>query len=246
MNPVTSLATALAPNGALRAAINLGNPILARRQPNGTVAGVSVDLAQALANQHGLGLTLVVVDSARESVETVANEQADIGFFAIDPKRGESIAFTPPYVLIEGAYLVRDDSPLHHHTAVDQVGNRVVVGAGSAYDLYLSRALQAAQILRAATSPAVVDTFLAQHADVAAGVRQQLEADARRLGGLRLLDGSFMQIRQAMGLPRSRGEAAHQALTAFVQQQLASGFVVQALQRHGVEGVTVAPPVSTT
>jgi polar amino acid transport system substrate-binding protein len=137
----------------------------------------------------------------------VAQEKADIGFFAIDPLRGADIAFTAPYVLIEGCYLVREGSPLRANDEVDREGHTVVVGKGSAYDLYLTRQLNSARIERSPTSPTVVDTFMAlgDQADVAAGVKQQLEADAARLGGLRLLPGRFMVIRQAMGVPKSRG-----------------------------------------
>ncbi|AKQ56698.1 ABC transporter substrate-binding protein [Bordetella hinzii] len=228
--------------GKLRASINVGNPILARRDEQAGAAGVSVDLAREFAKRLEAELDLVVFASAGESVEAVAAEKADIGFFAIDPKRGEQIAFTHPYVIIEGAYLVREDSPVASREDVDREGLTVMVGKGSAYDLYLSRELRHASIARAPTSPAVVETFLAQGADVAAGVRQQLQADARRLGGLRMLEGHFMLIRQAMGLPKSRGQAAHAYLASFVEQMKATGFVAAALQRHGIEGAAVAGP----
>jgi polar amino acid transport system substrate-binding protein len=237
-----ALVLALAPGGRLRASINLGNPILASRTAaTGVVSGVSVDLARALAAQLGVEAEMQVVDSAARSVLAVRAGQADIGFFAIDPLRSAGIRFSAPYVLIEGAYLVRQDSTLSDPTQVDRAGTRVMVGLGSAYDLYLSRALRNAQLLRAATSPAVVDRFLAEGADVAAGVKQQLEADAARLGGLRLLPGRFMVIEQAMGLPAGRGEAAEQYLRDFVEQAKASGFVAQALARHGIQGAVVAP-----
>jgi polar amino acid transport system substrate-binding protein len=236
-----SLASAFAPSGRLRACINLGNPILAKQPPGAAQAsGVSVDLAGALAQQLGLALDLIVVDTAAKSVATVKAGEADIGFFAIDPLRGEGIRFSAPYVLIEGAYLVRNDSPLTDNAQVDKPGTRVMVGQGSAYDLYLSRALKAAQILRAPTSPKVVDSFLTEHADVAAGVKQQLQADAAHLGGLRLLPGRFMVIEQAMGVPAQRGEAVQQALKQFVEWAKASGFVAQALARHGIAGASVA------
>lgn len=232
---------AFTPTGVLRATINLGNPILANRDGNGDPIGVSVDLARAFAQRLGVALELIVLDSAGKSVDTVSQDAADIGFFAIDPKRAAGIAFTDAYVLIEGAYLVRNDSPLREIAEVDDPRHRVTVGLGSAYDLYLTRELQRAAITRAATSPTVVDTFLREGAEVAAGVRQQLEADAARLGGLRLLPGSFMTIRQAMGLPRGRGEAAQNLLAAFVEDVKRSGFVEQSLARHGIEGAAVAP-----
>lgn len=235
------LIAAFAPTGALRASINLGNPILAHADAAGGAGGLSVDLARAFAERLGLPLQLVVLKTAGQSVDAVTHEQADIGFFAIDPLRGAGIGFTAPYLLIEGCYLVRDDSPLRANDEVDRAGVRVAVGAGSAYDLYLSRELKAATIVRAPSSPAVVDAFVEQRLDVAAGVRQQLQADARRLPGHRLLPGRFMVIQQAMGLPKSRGEAARAYLAAFVEEMKASGFVAAALTRHGIEGASIAP-----
>ena len=237
-----STVAALAPTGRLRASINLGNPVLANRDgASGQAVGVSVDLARALAEQLGLAIELIVVDTAGQSVEAVRSGRADVGFFAIDPLRSDGIRFTAPYVLIEGAYLVRQGSAFTDNAQVDRAGTRVMVGQSSVYDLYLTRELKAAQILRAPSSPTVVDTFLMQNADVAAGVKQQLEADAARLGGLRLLPGRFMVIEQAMGLPANRGEAAAKLLRDFVESAKASGFVASALRRHGIRGAEVAP-----
>ena len=242
MNIDRSVITALTPTGKLRASINLGNPILANKHPEtGGPRGVSIDLAAEFAKRLGVELELVVFDTAGQSVQALSEERADFGFFAVDPLRGETIAFTAPYVLIEGFYLVRQDSTINTHDDVDQPAIRVVVGKGSAYDLFLTRELKAAQIVRAPTSQAVVQTFLEQNLEVAAGVKQQLEADARKTPGLRLLDKRFMVIRQAMGTPKSRGDAAAAVLGQFVEEMKASGFVSDALQRHGIVGAAVAP-----
>jgi len=247
MMPSTAISAALrrtfAPQGRLRASINLGNPILANRDPKShALGGVSIDLSRALAERLGLELEWVVWDAAGKSVDALVNDQADVGFFAIDPKRGEHIAFTQPYVLIEGSYLVAEDSPLQENADVDRAGTTVTVGQGSAYDLFLTRTLQHATIARAPTSPAVVAHFLAHGHTVAAGVRQQLQADAARIGGLRLLPGRFMVIRQAMGLHKRCGDAAWRFLERFVADAIASGFVQASLQRHGINGAVVAPP----
>ena len=238
----TDLQKAFAPTGKLRASINLGNPILANKHPQtGEAFGVSVDLARAFAKRLDVDIELVVFDAAGKSVEAVRNEQADIGFFAIDPLRGEGIAFTAPYVLIEGAYLVPNASPIRANEEVDRPGIRVTVGKGSAYDLYLTRELKQAEIVRAPTSPTVVDVFVAQMLEVAAGVKQQLEADQQRFAGYRLLPGRFMVIQQAMGTPKSRGSEAAVHLARFVEDMKASGFVADALKRHGIQGASVAP-----
>ena len=241
MHMDSTLIASYAPTGVLRAAINLGNPILAKAVAGGSPQGVSVDLARNLAQRLGVPLELVVVDTAGKSVDAVGQEAADVGFFAIDPLRGASIAFTSPYVLIEGAYLVVEGSPIVANEQVDRAGIEIVVGKGSAYDLYLSREIRHAEIVRAPSSQTVVDTFVSTHADVAAGVRQQLEADAARVAGLRLLPGRFMVIRQAMGLPKSRGEAAARSLREYVEEMKASGFVAEALARHAINGAVAAP-----
>ncbi|MFJ3057644.1 ABC transporter substrate-binding protein [Herbaspirillum sp. NPDC087042] len=241
MNLTPALRSAFTPTGKLRASINLGNPILAGRDAQGQPCGVSVDLAGELARALQAELELVVFDAAGKSVDAVAAEQADFGFFAIDPVRGQQIAFTAPYVLIEGYYLVKNESPLRTNDEVDRAGQRVVVGKGSAYDLYLTRELKQATILRAPTSPAVVQHFLQEGAEVAAGVKQQLEQDAGKIGGLRLLNERFMVIQQAMGTPKSRGPEAAAFLAGFVEQMKSSGFVAAALARHGIAGASVAP-----
>ena len=236
-----AVAPLLAPSGVLRATINLGNPILANEGPDGQPVGISVDMVHALSEQLGVPLQLQVLKSAGEAVQAVTAQEADIGFFAIDPVRGKGLHFTSPYLLIEGAYLVRQGSPIHDNTQVDRPGIRVAVGKGSAYDLYLTRELNNAEIVRAPTSPGVVDMFLAEGLEVAAGVRQQLQADAARVPGLRLLPGRFMVIQQAMGMPNVRSPEALQFLAEFVEAQKASGFVEAAMVRHGIRGASVAP-----
>jgi polar amino acid transport system substrate-binding protein len=151
--------------------------------------------------------------------------------------------YSAPYVVIEGAYLVPLASSISRNAEVDREGVRVVVGAGSAYDLYLSRELKKAQIVRAPTSQAVTDMMVAQQIEVAAGVKQQLEADAQRVPGVRLLDGRFMAINQAMATPKGRPAGARY-LGEFIEEMKRSGFIAQALKRHGIEGAAIAPPAS--
>lgn len=242
MISVEQAATLLAPTGVLRASINLGNPVLARRDsPEAPPYGVSIDMARSLAECLGVGVEFAVFDSASQSVDAVASGNADIGFFAVDPKRGENIAFTSPYLLIEGFYLVAEASPIRGNAEVDRAGTHVAVGRGSAYDLFLSRELKQAEIVRAPNPQAVIPMFLEQRLEVAAGVKQQLQADMVRHSGLRLLPERFMVIRQAMGLARQRGDEAHGWLGAFVEDLKATGFVARSLERHGIQGASVAP-----
>ena len=232
-----------APTGKLRAGINVGNPILAKLDAvTQKPVGVSVDLATELAKRLGVPVEYVVFDAAGKSVEALSTEKVDIGFFAVDPMRADAIAFTAPYVLIEGSYLVHKNSPLQRNEEVDRPEHSIVVGKGSAYDLFLTREIKQAKLVRSPTSPTVVDMFVAEKHDVAAGVKQQLELDAKRLPDLRLLPGSFMVISQAMGVPKKRGTEAERFLRTFVEDMKASGFVQQALERHKIEGASIAPP----
>lgn len=238
------LTSEFAPTGTLRAAINLGNPILANQNADQPY-GISIDIATELARRLNVPLTLLVGQTAAQSVEAVTQETADFGFFAIDPVRGKGIAFTAPYVLIEGSYLVPNDSTLTANDQVDQAGIRIAVGKGSAYDLFLTREIKNAEILRAPSSPTTVDFFLSEKLEVAAGVKQQLEMDAKRLPNLRLLPGRFMVIEQAMGLPKTRSPEAQAYLKQFVEDLKASGFVSQSMARHNIQGAAVAPASSS-
>lgn len=231
---------ALAPDGRLRAAINFGNPILATKdEQSGEPVGVSVDLARELGRRLNVPVDLVTFTAAGKVVEAVAANDVAIAFVAIDPQRALSTYYTAAYVVIEGAYLVRSDSPLTSNDQVDRAGQRIAAAKGSAYDLYLSREIKNASIVHAPTSQAVVDTFLTQNLDVAAGVKQQLQMDAARIPGLRLLPGRFMVINQAMGTPVSRAVAGAY-LTAFIEDMKTSGFVAASLKRHGIKGAAVA------
>ena len=240
-SPTTEVVRALAPNGTLRAAINFGNPILANKNAQtGEPFGVSVDIARELGRRLNMPVELVTFTSAGKVVDAVSANEVSIAFVAIDPVRATTTAYTAPYVIIEGAYLVRDNSPLRDNAEVDRSGTRVVVGGGSAYDLYLTREIKNATLVRAATSPLVTDEMLKQNLEVAAGVKQQLQADALRVGGVRLLPGRFMVINQAVGMPIARA-AAVDYIKAFVEDLKASGFVANALMRHGIKGALVAP-----
>jgi polar amino acid transport system substrate-binding protein len=164
----------------------------------------------------------------------------DIAFVAVDPARGAEIAQSSPYVVIEGAYLVRDDSPIRANAEVDRAGNRIAVGKGSAYDLFLTRNLKQATIVRTDTSGGAVDFFMKEKLEVAAGVKQQLEADAKRVPGVRILPGRFMVINQAMASQRGKAAGARY-VREFVEEMKASGFVASALERHRIQGAAVAP-----
>ena len=238
---VAAAVAELAPTGKLRAAINFGNPVLATKDAaTGEARGVSVDLARELGRRLGVPVELVTYDAAGKVVAALKSGAWDIAFLAIDPVRAAEISYSAPYVVIEGAYLVPRDSLIRSNADVDRAGVRVAVGMGSAYDLYLSRVLKQATLVRTPNSDEVADMFIAQKLEVRAGVKQQLEADARRIPGLRLLEGRFMVINQAMGAPRGR-EAGAGYLRDFIEQMKASGFVAASLARNHVEGAAIAP-----
>ena len=231
----------LAPTGKLRAAINFGNPVLAQKDPaTGEPRGVSVDLARELGRRLGVPIELVTFDAAGKVFEALKKDAWDIAFLAIDPARAAEITFTAPYVVIEATYLVPADSPLRTIEDVDRDGVRVAVGSKSAYDLYLTRTLKRAQLVRVPTSPEAIDVFLKDKLEAAAGVKQPLVQFAETHPNVRVMDGRFMAIEQAVGTPRGR-EAGARYLRGFIEEMKASGFVAQGLERSGQGDATVAP-----
>jgi polar amino acid transport system substrate-binding protein len=237
----TAAVSDLAPTGKLRAAINFGNAVLAGRDAaTGEPCGISVDLARELARRLGVAIEFVPYDAAGKVVEGLKSQAWDVCFLAIDPLRAADISFTAPYAVIEGVYLVATTSPILSTSEVDRPGARVGVIVGSAYDLFLSRELKQATIVRAASSDAVMELWVGGKLDSVAGVKPQLETDARRIPGLRMLPGRFMAINQAMGTPRGR-EAGANYLCGFMEEMKASGFVAQAFARNRIEGASIAP-----
>jgi polar amino acid transport system substrate-binding protein len=231
----------LAPTGPLRAAINLGNSVLAQQDANGALNGVSVDLANELARRLGRAAAFATFEAAGKAFEATKAGVCDVAFLANEPARAAEIDFTPAYVLIEGTYMVRVDSPLKEPAEVDRAGIRIAVGPNSAYDLYLTRTLKHATIVRAAKGGGrdMIDLFLEQQLDVAAGVRQPLEDYAKTDAGVRVMPARFMEIRQSMALPKGR-PAGLRYLRNFIEEMKASGFVAEALKRSN-QHATVAP-----
>lgn len=215
------LAAELAPTGALRAAINLSNPVLAHGTPEDP-GGLTVDLAREIASRLGVPCELTCVDAARKSFDLMVSGAADLCFLAIDPRRAEQVTFTSAYLIIEGVYVVAQDSPLRTPADVDREGVRVGVKEGSAYDLHLSRELQHAQVVRGAEGTTV---FLEKGLEAGAGIRQPVAELVAGRDDLRVIDEAFMQIRQAVGVPRGRSQAATDWLDHTVAELVASGFV---------------------
>jgi polar amino acid transport system substrate-binding protein len=235
----------LAPTGKLRAAINLGNGVLAQKdEATGLPKGITPDLARELGKRLGVPVELVPYNAAGKVFDAVNKNEWDVAFVAIEPVRAAEIEFTAPYVIIEGAYMVPKDSPLKAVTEVDRPGVRIAVGVGSAYDLYLSRTIKNATVLRASVGggQAMIDMFVNDKLEVAAGVKQPLEAYAKNHPEVRMIPGAFMEIRQAMGTPKGRLAGA-EYLRSFVEEMKASGFVADAIKRSNQQAA-VAPPAA--
>lgn len=229
----------LAPTGVLRASINLGNPVLAQGTADAP-AGITVDIARELGRRLGLPVEFRCFDAARKSFEAMAQGSADICFLAVDPARAAEVAFTEPYVLIEGVYVVPEGSALSTAAEVDAAGVRIGVKEGSAYDLHLTRELTDATVVRGAEG---VDVFREQGLEAGAGIRQPATAYVASHPGVRLVEPAFMQIRQAVGTTVSRRPETVAFLREFVEELKAAGFVADALRRSG-QSETLAAPAS--
>ena len=231
----------IAPSGTLRAAINYGNPVLAQKDPaTGAPRGISPEIARELGRRLGVAVAFVTFDAAGKVFEALARDAWDVAFLAVDPKRATEIEFTSPYVIIEGSYMVPADSPLRAIDDVDREGVRIAVGNGSAYELYLSRTIKHAQIVRAPTGNEAIAMFERDKLEAAAGVKSPLLRYAQARPDLRVMDGRFMVIEQAVGIPKARA-AAGPYLQATIEELKASGFVADGLARSGQHDARVAP-----
>ncbi len=236
------IANELAPTGKLRAAINYGNTVLAQKDPaTGEGRGVSVDLARELSWRLNVPLDIVPYDAAGKVTADATKNVWDVAFFAIDPKRAEDTSFTAPYVIIEGGYVVPVASPIKSIEEVDRAGVRIALSNRSAYDLYLSRNLKQAQLVRAPSPQESFVMFAKDGLPVLAGVKAALVEWANKNPGYRVLDGRFMIIEQAMAMPKDR-ERSIEYLRKFVEDVKSNGFVAASLARSGQKDAIVAPP----
>jgi polar amino acid transport system substrate-binding protein len=236
------VASSLAPTGRVRVAINYGNAVLAQRNSEtGKLSGVSVDIAEELDRRLGLPLLLVPFDAAGKVSAAATRDIWDVAFLARDPERARDISFTAAYVVINGNFVVRKDSPLSTPDQVDRDGVRVAVSGQSIYDLLLTRTLKHAEIVRAGSPPEAAALFQSERLEACAGVQAAMQQLVSSDPTLRMIPEPFMQINQAMGTPVGRTAGATY-LKAFVESIKADGFVTKALVRNGQADATVAPP----
>ena len=230
----------LAPGGLLRAGINMSNFLLvSSRTPDGGPAGVSPDMARAIADHLGVALRYVTYESPGLLADAATRDEWDIGLIGAEPQRAEVISFTPAYAEIEATYLVPAGSAITALADVDAEGIRIAVTGRAAYGLWLDRNIKKAELVRSATLDDSVGDFVTQKLDVLAGLRPKLITDQAAIPGSRILDGRFMAVQQAVGTPRAKA-AATEYLRAFVEAARTSGFVAELIAKHGVQGLSVA------
>ncbi len=236
-----AVVSALAPTGTLRVGINLGNFLLTATDPKtGQYKGVAVDLGQELAKRLGVPVDVTGFPSPGALAEAAKSGVWDVGFLGVEPQRANEIDFTAAYVEIEATYLVPPRSPIRSIAEVDREGVRIAISAKSAYDLYLTRNLKHAVLVRVSGADAVFKRFVDDGLDALAGLRPRLTKDHASLPGSRILDGRFTAVQQGVGTPKGRDAAAVKYLREFVEEVKASGLVAQLIEKNKVVGLTVA------
>jgi len=240
-NPIADVVSELAPNGVLRAAVNLANFLLVTgSSPEGEPRGVSPSMARAVADKLGVAVEYITYPRPDAIADDAGHDKWDIALIAADPTRATQIAFTSAYSEIESTYLVPAGSPVKSMADIDRPGIRIAVAAGSAYELWLNRNIRHAELVRASTIDESYEVFVAQGLDALSGLKPRLLADVQKLPGARLLDGNFAAVQQAIGTPRANERAAA-FLTRFVEDAKQSGMVAGFIAQHNVQGLSVAP-----
>jgi len=229
---------ALAPTGKLRAGMNLGNTLFTTKDPaTGELRGVSVDIMRELASHLGVPVEFIVYATPGEVADDVPNDVWDVAILAIEQSRAETIAFSPPMTEVEATYAVRKDSPLQTVEQVDASGIRISAQNKAGYELYLTRTLENATLVRPKNFQASIDLFNAQGADAVAGLKPMLLESMHKMPDARLVSGRFMVVNHGLGISRERTAAA-EYLRAFVEDMNASGFVARSIERHHVQGLS--------
>lgn len=238
--PSSAVRSELAPTGTLRVGINLSNFLLTRTDPKtGQYGGVAVDLGRELGRRLGVPVEIMAYESPGKLADAAKSGVWDVGFLGAEPQRANEIDFTAAYVEIEATYLVPSGSPLKSIADVDREGVRIAISGKSAYDLYLTRNLKHAQLVREQGADNVFKRFVDDKLEALAGLKPRLVTDQENLPGSRILDGRFTAVQQAIGTPKGRPAGARY-LREFAEDIKASGLVAQTIEKNSVRGLTVA------
>jgi len=239
-DPSAAVRSELAPTGTLRVGINLGNFLLtANDSKTGEFKGVAVDLGKELGRRLGVPVEVIGYPSPGALADAVSTGAWDVGFLGAEPQRASQIDFTAAYVEIEATYLVPPGSPIKAIADVDREGVRIAISGKSAYDLYLTRHLKHAQLVREVGADNVFKRFVEDKLEAIAGLRPRLVKDHANLPGSRILDGRFTAVQQAIGTPKGRAAGA-KYLREFTEDIKVSGFVAKTIEKNNVRGLTVA------
>ena len=232
----------LAPTGVLRAGINLSNFLLVTgRAANGNPEGVSPDMAHAIADRLGVPVQYVPFKTPGELGDQAENNVWDIGNIGAEPQRAQKIFFTAAYCEIEATYMVPTGSPIKSIADVDKKGVRIAVSARSAYCLWLENNIKNATLVQVSGLDAAYNKFVADKFEVLAGLRPGLLKDMEKAPGMKILDGKFSAVQQAVGTPK-KNSAGAEFLSTFVEDAKKSGLVASFIEKHKVKGLSVAPP----
>lgn len=230
----------LAPSGKLKVGLNYSNFLLViGDDAKGEPKGIAPDLGRELARKLGMPFEFVKFDAAGKLFDAVKSAQCDVGFLGAEPQRADEVDFTNAYLEIPVTFLVPAGSPIKTIADIDRDGVRIAVSERSAYDLYLTRTLKKAQLVRTKGIPASYDAFMAQKLEALGGLKPKLVEEQARTPGSRVLDGQITGVQQAIGAPKGRPAAA-KYLREFAEEVKRSGFVARAIEKHGVKGVRVA------
>jgi polar amino acid transport system substrate-binding protein len=229
----------LAPSGTLRVGLNMSNFLLtATDTATGKPKGLAADLGHELGRRLGVPVELVPYPNPGALGDAAKSGAWDVGFLGAEPQRAKEIDFTAAYVEIEATYLVPAGSPIKTIAEVDRPGVRIAISDRSAYDLYLTRELKHAQLVRE-RGDAILTRFLSDKLDAMAGLRPGLMKDQAKAPGSRILDGNFTAVQQAAGTPKGRPAGA-KYLKEFIEDVKASGLVAKTIEKHNVRGLNVA------
>ena len=236
-----SVVRELAPTGVLRAGINMSNMLLVTgRTESGDPAGVAPDMAAEIAKRLGVSVAYVKYEKPSLLADAADTNAWDIGLIGAEPARAERIAFTSAYCEIEATYLVPENSPFKSAAEVDQAGVRISVKRGTAYDLWLTRNIKHATVLRSDTPEGPINQFVADKLEAMASLRPALLEDVKKVPGTKILPGNFTAVQQAIGTAR-KNTAGAAFLSDFVAEAKRSGLVARLIERHQVQGLSVAP-----
>lgn len=235
----TAVDSELAVTGKFRVGMNANNATLVIRRADGTVSGLSADLGHFIAGRLGVPFEPILYPAAAQYTASFGKTEWDIILTGKNDVVAKLVDFCADLFLIEYMYIAAPGRAFRDPAEVDAAGVRIAVPRNASADVFLSRTLASAELVRVDGDRNVgIELLRTGKADVYATGSGNVQAMAQRMPEATIV-GVFSTVTFSVAARKGLSAAAQGKLTALVNEAKAAGIVEQGLAQAGARDVRI-------